>query len=410
VSVVIRIEWGDGGDIRSPELRATWCSLSIEIEAQIVTLVRGASGAPRTAIHVSAYPLAEWVVEHWFALLEHQRTDSQPGLRGASMRDAGDGMPWPDLSFDAEGELVRCLWQGGPLPSRADLTFLSSGVARVSRSELQHALEEMVTSVISRLTDAGVRDTSLERRWSELSSLDRDEYEFAVAAAHLGLDPFDTTPKDDAVIYRAADVVPRSLLLPLLDSTDVDHLPQALEWFKAARESVDVTGEPVDRLELDPSRQGYPWDLGYHGARLVREDVEVSGAFPIERFVKVTTIDSSSAGLEAFSRTQASRTGVALPGQAGTSSARFARARALGMWCLFGETMSLLPRTHRFVDKASRAFAAELLIPSGDLRRIAQTVGDRWTEISEEAVAQEYGVSPQVVRKQLENHDIAASY
>ncbi|MDO5499766.1 MAG: hypothetical protein Q4F67_08805 [Propionibacteriaceae bacterium] len=113
MSFVVRFDWGDGGDIQSPELQATWGELRIEIAGQPVTAVQAASGGARTSVNVSAYPLAEWFVENWFAIFEFQHADDRPETPATNLRRAGEGMCWPDLLLAAEGDVVLCEWSSG---------------------------------------------------------------------------------------------------------------------------------------------------------------------------------------------------------------------------------------------------------------------------------------------------------
>lgn len=408
MSTAIRLDWGDGGDIRSAELRATWCTLSIELAGRLVTLVRSGSGGPRTGVHVAAYPLAEWIVEYWHRILEWQQAGGGTRRKGISMRLAGEGMAWPDLRFLATGDEIRCTWEAGQALIGNDLEFLASDAVTVPRGELERAFVDVVESVVSRLHDSGIRESVLENRWAVLRQLSREEDEFVTAAARLGLDGFDLTEIQEHRILDADERVPAELLSPLLDSTDIDGLPDAVEWLENARLLEVPRTEPVAPLEW---RNGHepPWTFGYRGALELRERLgaEELRSFPIERWVPAQTLGERSGGVEAYSATTDNRTAVVFsaPGRL-PASTRFNQARALGYWVLFSQPESLLPRSHRWEDQATRAFAAELLLPSHDLRHVARQVHGYWTEAVEDRLADEYQVSTRLVRDQLENHAI----
>jgi len=55
------------------------------------------------------------------------------------------------------------------------------------------------------------------------------------------------------------------------------------------------------------------------------------------------------------------------------------------------------------MQRASRAFAAELLVPSAAL---AKRVFGLVTQAKVQAIANEYRVHPLLVRHQIENHDL----
>ncbi|MDO5499767.1 MAG: ImmA/IrrE family metallo-endopeptidase [Propionibacteriaceae bacterium] len=270
-------------------------------------------------------------------------------------------------------------------------------------------MDEFITSVISRLHAGGLTQTTLERRWSTLQTLSPDEREFAVAAAHLGLDPFDTTDAQDAVLLSAAENVPGDLLLELLDSTDPSGLANAVAWTRKAASAVQVSETPVPPLhQHETSALQTPWQVGYWAARRFRKDfaAQAGQPFEIDRFVKFTVEgQQDSGGVEAYSESRDHRTGLVLPADIRSGSRRFAQARALGQWYVFRQSHSLLPPTHTWQQQAARAFAAELLLPGDDLAVVVHG-GGRWTQAMEEALATRYEVGPQLVRHQLENHRV----
>lgn len=411
MSLAFQMEWVSGGDVQLPEARAAWCSLKITVGGRPVTVVQSESGGARTSISVSAYPLAEWLVENWFPVLEYQQRSDRLRPRGISLRDVGEGLCWPDLRFTAEGSVIRCQWHEGPAPHGGPVTFLTSGSDYVSYSAVERAFTEVVESVLARLHDEGIHGTLLELRWRDHAALTQDELEFVKAAAHLGLDPLDTTIEQEEAILHAADHVERDLLLPLLDSTDVMGLTEAVAWIEEARSAIAFADSPVEPLGLSRSHFSRAWQHGYAGARAVRKllDARPLEAFPVERYVALATLGDSSAGVEAYSATHESRTGLVLPGaRQMPSSERFNRARALGYWALFERSRSVMPPTHEWHDQASRAFAAELLLPSEALQYIAGESGRYWTGSLQEELAARFQVSPTVVARQVENHNILA--
>jgi len=411
MSLAFQMEWVSGGDVQLPEARAAWCSLKITVGGRPVTVVQSESGGARTSISISAYPLAEWLVENWFTVLEYQQRADRLEPHGISLRGVGEGLCWPDLRFTAEGSVVRCQWHEGPAPHGGPVTFLTSGSDYVSYSAVERAFSEVVESVLARLHDEGIHGTLLERRWRDHTALTQDELEFVKAAAHLGLDPLDTTTEQEDGILHAADHIDSDLLLPLLDSTDVRGLTEAVAWIERARSAIAFADSVVEPVRLSPPDFSRAWEHGYAGAREIREMLSAQPleAFPVERYVALATLGDNSAGVEAYSATHEGRTGLVLPGATQRpSSERFSRARALGYWALFEQSRSVMPPTHEWHDQASRAFAAELLLPSEDLQYIAQEAGRYWTGSIQEQLAERYQVSPAVVARQVENHNILA--
>lgn len=176
------VTWERAEGVVAPELAATWSDLAIDVGEDVVTLVRDRrSDSIRRTVRTSAYPLALWVAQHWWALTEHVRasaTDTgalrwtarlRPSwLSSHNVRGAGDGMPWPDLAILPEGGIARMVWFKGDGLSGQPIAFLTSGHAFVSMGDLRAGLTEFVESVLERLSSSGVLETELHREWQSL--------------------------------------------------------------------------------------------------------------------------------------------------------------------------------------------------------------------------------------------------
>lgn len=409
MTLTFEIEWTDGGDVQQREARATWCRLSIAVNGRLVTVLQSPQGATRTSLSVSAYPLAEWLVDNWFTITEFQGAAAHGGAADLSMRQVGDGLAWPDISFSAEGSALRCDWFSNRTPQHdSHPIFLTTGKDYVPLASAVATFTDFIESVIARLLDAGITGTHLENRWSGQANLHEDELQFVKAAAHLGLDPFDTTDDEDAALIEAASAVDHDLLLPFLDSTNFESLPVALRWLREAKGSVQLSESVVPTGLASPDDFERPWEQGYHVAQELRRVMEAPALtlFPIEDFVSATHANESSGGVEAYASTRGGRTGLVFPGHRRKETLRFARARALGYWAIFGQTQSVLPPTRSHTDRASRAFAAELLLPSHDLSSIQQQIKGPWTVALQDGVAERFGVSREVLEWQLRNHSL----
>lgn len=137
----LRLTWERVDGVVAPELAVTWCDLGIDVGGDSVTLVRDRrNDAIRQEVRTSAYPLALWIAEHWWALTEHVRasaadTDAlrwtarfRPSwLRWHNVQGAGDGMPWPDLTILPEGGIARLVWFKGVGLAGQPVSFLTSG-------------------------------------------------------------------------------------------------------------------------------------------------------------------------------------------------------------------------------------------------------------------------------------------
>ena len=63
-------EWQEAPGVRDKILAATWARLSLHAGNLCVSeAIDERSDSRRTSIHGSLFPLAEWLVEHWWHLL-----------------------------------------------------------------------------------------------------------------------------------------------------------------------------------------------------------------------------------------------------------------------------------------------------------------------------------------------------
>ena len=139
------------------------------------------------------YPLAEWLVSHWWALwMETERSsspDSASFLQRHSLVHAREGFALPALAILPAGEWVQLRWQAEDLPGQ-HLSFPASGSAWLTTSEAQEALSGLISSVVERLEQQGIVDTRLQHDWQAILNADQEEEAFCRCAGSLGLDPY----------------------------------------------------------------------------------------------------------------------------------------------------------------------------------------------------------------------------
>ena len=92
--------------------------------------------------------------------------------------------------------------------------------------------------------------------------------------------------------------------------------------------------------------------------------------------------------------------------QRGESGKRFLVARALGDYLgRFAPGMGMLSSLATDRQAQSRAFAAEFLVPAESLRR--RLSSDSVDAERTDELAQEFRVSSELIRRQIQNHDLA---
>ena len=275
------------------------------------------SGSSRRSIFAPLYPLAEWVVYNWWFLLHHSRpARSRPALPALGRRDrhcvraAGDGFLWPNLLIIPEGRETRLLWyRDHEFGEFARLRYLSEGEVIRRADEVGRTLTHLVTSVLNRLVEQGVTGTPLEKEWSALTALERDERDYCIAAAKLGLDLFSEADELEDSIIESVQRLPREVLSEFFDAADPSRIPQAVDWITdAIRQAGFLAGAPSDQIRLvrdalvgiSARDVDMPWRRGWRQARAARLSLNLAD----DSFIDMEGLSPASA---ARSRTHSPR-------------------------------------------------------------------------------------------------------
>ncbi len=241
----------------------------------------------------------------------------------------------------------------------------------------------------------------------------------------MGLDPYNPGELTDQVVDLLegpfAALVP-TLQVDLAESSTALALPVDLQWVQDALAALggSVNGATTSPLFLPDLGDKPAHEVGYERARRFRERFQ----FPVEIHdlqalirdrcrwdPEPATVPISDGvgdrinGL--IGQDQAGRPHLATPavGHA-PESQRFFLGRALFFWAgpESGTLPRLLTRSSSWAQRASRAFAAELLVPASELRsRVSSKVS--YEQVAD--LAKQFGVSELVIRHQIENHRIA---
>jgi hypothetical protein len=419
-------EWEPADGVRSPELRATFARLKIACGSEVITQVEdNRSDSSRRSIYVPLYPLAEWCAYNWWFFFWHSRPEALPRtawsyerrrlqegqqwLDHHNSRAVGDGFFWPNLTIVPESEAdVRLVWNSDAVASDEPLRFSSQGECLVAREDLQTSIAALVESVLTRLTEEGVKRTPLEEEWTDLRSLNEDEAAFCSAAARLGLDPSSVPEAVESLILRADESLRTELLDDFLRTADPDRMTEDLHWVENASGRID-TFQETPRQELvrvDIPEIGPPWEQGRLAASALRSamDLRPTQRIDPESFLSVLTDPVGDRGLEGIGGLSWERTPVVILGsERPPRSRRFATARSL-LRFLRQEDRFLITSAYGPAQKRERAFAAELLAPAAGLREMlgadVKSVGD----VDVARISDYFGVQELVVIHQVENN------
>lgn len=440
------IDWKEAPGVRDPVLARTWCALKIRIHGEPVTRVsdRRTRGW-RNSVYGSVFPLCRWVVDSlWFLLYEPYRWPvpygsrdlarnkaDRPWVRRHSLLAAREGGALPDLMLFRDGDAVLARWlRDGGDASHPFLRFVQEGQARLSPDTVRDSVATLVDTVLQRVADLPHADVAqLRDDWRDLRALGPDEADLCAWSARLGINAHyhDELSGTAASRLKAAIAgLEGRIADDFLDAAALDTIPSDLQWIdeahrraRSARRTTRynaILRRPWQGLRGTDSPTAYV--AGYRNARALRANAQVgTDTLPdITVFLQrlgwadaplLATDAAPSTGLQGVvDHGRDDVPVVAAHAPADEPAKRFLLARSL-----FLEARStiaerrLVTSSHTWDQRASRAFAAELLAPADALRdRVSRD------SISARDVAQyadEFMVDPVLIERQLENHAVA---
>ena len=424
-------EWHDSAENAAPEERATVADLRIFVDGKNVCehfVEEDPAGGRAVPSHeaieriaVSVYPVAEQIALSWWSLF---------GARDAELRlvDGRCGYAIPDvrLKFDGADFSVVCL------PRRyenAPVWFFRNETELLTRREAEHALSGFIVEVIERLDTKQVEECGLQLRWERIqrSRADVEEAAFCEAAGAQDLDPYDISEAEASFMEEAGAFFAGEPLMELLSglrsprSAPRDRPPtETLEWIRAAesrprhKSRLPVVEGLMGALAgcRETRRGERPWARGYRCARAARRALNIG---PAERFTSVgalaTRLDAPSFSAAGFvpgiravvqSTDDSLRVHLRAPGSKHSHPNQlFTLGRAVG------DALANPPAERSAVNDlhgasrqaAGRAFAAEFLAP------VAEVMSMREDRLDASAIADEFGVSEEVIERQIENEE-----
>lgn len=437
--MIFDVEWLDAPGVKDRVLAATWARIRIAVGDQDLTeLVHLGSESRRASVYGSAFPLAEWLVENWWHLLfePSPSTPLKPG-RGAppwkqawtqrhNLLAAREGTPLPDATFVRDGDEVVVRWFPDPGVGHGErVRFIGGAQRRIGADDFEASIGAFVDKVLQRLSEKVGEDEDAKRladAWRAIQVSDDDESYLCRALATLGLDPYDpdeATSELEEELGHLRSEFPDRMLADLLEGADAPRLGASAAWLRSCRgEFVDGTA-PHAYSTFPFSWTTSAHATGYALAQTVRAKLlGVGSVAPIDNLQELMSeVGWDTGALRRSADVDLLHGCVGLsknsgkpillaPGTRGSEAQRFLLAR--GLFFTSADALGtgrLLTRATTRQQRASRAFAAELLAPASAL---ASEVSGRATESDVAALARRFGVSSLLIGHQLENHGIAA--
>jgi hypothetical protein len=426
--LIFDFEWIDPAGAKGPELRATWARLEVRVGDESVTrLIDRSSRSVRNSLFLPLYPLAEWLTTHWWFLFHEietpGRSTSDQYEKRHNIRYGAEGFALPTLTLRPVGENIRLNWKPAAFEAQ-NLEFTASGSLYVPSSKVRQVLADFISAVIKRLHTEGMESTLLEQEWKSIQETEPDELDFCTAVASLGIDPYVLNESEQHGILAASELLPSSVIPDFFAVADWPTLLMQARQVRDAlassrRNRVNLRSIKCLKSELSGFQlTGSPWDQGYRFAHEFRDRLHLNGEklnsmTSLSRALDVPHRDLEAAiirvsnlpgSLDALVATNSYESpGFTVPEHRRKEAVRFAFCRALFEYLIVSEGEPLLvTRAHSDKQKRNRAFAAEFLVPADLLREALPQRAIEDEEMDE--LAATFGVSPSIIRHQIENH------
>lgn len=421
-----------------PLERRTWAGIRIQVGHRTATQLWDRNAEiERQTIYVPAYPIANWIVSNWWSLLyepekpvlvsESSQDDAIGWRQRHELRMASSDLMLPDLQMFSDGQGVEVRWHEDGENEYPHLpgVFATSGDEHFSVDEVRIGLQDFVSRVVARLNGADRRSAQLKQDWSAIVEADQEEIAFCRAAGTLGLDPYqlDDWPAELANLLESGFIESQEteFVADFLQAADAESAVGTWSWIESARRELGLGASPHNLTPPAGAVDSRPWKVGYSRAGAVREalhldrmsridDVrEITRHFDLEAMVAAERNHLPTPRINGIVGWQSTKRPV-FAGRAATheQSRRFLHARAL-YHALYGcgEGPRLETEANTWPQRASRAFAAELLAPQEALvAAVESQPSESVTNVILPDLAYRFGVSDWVIRHQLTNAGI----
>jgi hypothetical protein len=424
-----------------PVERLTWCSLRIRVGERYVSRIWDkANQNERTSLYLPVFPIAVWIVQNWWSLLNElcgwetvprAAVDAAQSmwLKRHCLRSADSSVMLPALYIFHDGYALRAEWFSDPQDSMPNMLgeFVDSGAGWLDSGVTQDSLAQFIDQVLDRVTALDdVRVQDIREHWRAIQAADAEEQAFCTLAGRMGIDPYDSNEMTDELAQFLEQTVTSSEDLLVRDLTEVarpQSIVQQWSWLSSVGTDLQLDSNPVELPFNLPPRESLAPQFGYKLARLVRTAAGVSLESPLNS-VESTARDVFGREMRIEDRNHVPGHGIlaiigrskrngdivaAGPQPPREDSQRFLNSRSIyHALVTTGESRRLVTDSFSWDQKASRAFAAELIAPQRAL--VARLTGFRADSAKIESLSREFNASTIVIEKQLENAGVSVSY
>jgi hypothetical protein len=421
----VDLQWpanpGKGGDSLLDESLARF---QMSVAGKSLTAYQTDRGDKHSYLHVPTYYLVEWLALNWWSFLyeprKNDREEFEQDFRSRHwLGTARSGFALPDLMFSPAGEKIEIVSRSTYLRF-AQLNFIESLTATVPTSSVRVEFVKFIGEVLARLSERGIKDSVAHDAWDRVKTTTEDEETYCRLIGSMGLSPYVSHPEVDQVLDKISGKIPETMLTDLCEAVNTGNLDLAA-GFTDEISQVLARAKPANMHDLlkaqrpiDTTPRAYEW--GYSATDAARSTLGIAHDDPsgASAFFEKINFDpnaeiedgAEAANMSAISGAVSREVDdmrVALAG-AGSAHRKFSAARASFLaWSPTKAPSRLVTSARTRDQQASRAFAAELLVP---VKYLEKRLGDQ-TDVSSfklDRISDEMGVSPTVVHYQARNH------
>lgn len=420
-----------------PLEKQSWAFCTISVAGRCVTEnLNHRQPQKSDSIEMPLFPVAEWLVNYWWALLYEPcrgeappkenstwKLDTKLWLSRHCIRSSDSAFVLPYMHLFSAGRGLQLVWyEDGD--SVSDTQYITSGNVFLERTDTEEVLSALVDEVLDWCSSVhDERVDNLMQDWEAIKSAEPEERQFCESAGRMGLDPHYVTEWPDGILdFVAKTIGARSrepLVEDLLEATEPECAPALWNWLNDSQHKLNLSSR--DPLLTNPLFFPRAKDHGYRLAKQIRAMSGISEESPIgelgnlmqrEQNLSLTLKDYNhipSRNVSAIVGWNDHNTAcIAGPVPHRSDNRRFLEAR--GVYHALTGCMSgprLLTRAYTWDQKAGRAFAAELLAPKDALAEEARSdmdIDER--KDLQDKLAIKYDVSTELVRLQLQNHGV----
>ncbi len=380
-------------------------------------------------LHIPTYFVAEWIAENWWSLLyEPKKTDIEHDAQydpryeaRHALTTAKHGFALPDVHIEPSGSAIIIGCRASE-DSLAGVKFKNSGTAVMSRKAVRMVLRDFVVFVKRRLDDQSVHGTPLQKAWANIEDTSDDQAVLCTLAGALGVDPYAIDNDAFHAIEAVYDALGEVGALDFCMASSDREILDSRNLIAAVAEKLDgphlVDFSPLKNVQPVNDNLSHP---GYRRGRTtairVRDYLGMSAtnASGSDKFFETLNLDAESVSIQhsegavfnaAIDRDGFCASMVLTPQY--VEARRFAACRAVFLALDSGaKSRRISTDTVARDQQASRAFAAEILVPFEYVK--AKAKNGRVSRELVSQIAHDTRASAEVVKWQAINNGLVVS-